>query len=579
MITKRHIIFPVIAALLPMLAFAQGSATFNNNPDNPLPSTTGADLETTAQNIESSAAAQYQFKNEGIFGCNQVAGANASAGTLAAIGGVYVPVNDAAVTLNTGILVYKECVLRPLQDRLRESASSALLKRANIAIQTGREGSAQHVVNRRAERGDVADRELLVVLTDEKTLEKLHPAFKDPVRSSIARVYRAGREPETQLECGYEGNVEEALKGNVKGQEGEIPNVLDALTVLTDPACNPIGAYSLLARISNDRMTEAVRDWEITIAEGRGFYPLTDNAEDPLKERILTPASVVQESFQQILGSPVRQLESANDIGQMVGALYAGLTTHIISDSRGLSGITQSVAGQPSYLEQVAKESSQGVIGAAVNAALTVLNASREIEGRYLAAMEAIAANLTQSINQIRSTERSCWSLIVPKAEAYAARGTCTIIDQTTNPPTEQCTPIPLDPVKINTSTSSLAFSQQVIDSQITPLANAALTNVQNSKRALGLIDQLIASVTNTASLNAQRIALQQLDTLVAQRALHTKFDAENAAKQRDDVQGAMATLVQDTAKAWGDSPDPSTGWCNVNNADIPRLWAERWKK
>ena len=37
--------------------------------------------------------------------------------------------------------------------------------------------------------------------------------------------------------------------------------------------------------------------------------------------------------------------------------------------------------------------------------------------------------------------------------------------------------------------------------------------------------------------------------------------------------------LVVYTAKTWSDSPDPSTGWCNINNAAIPQLWAERWKK
>ena len=90
--TKKHImLFLVGLSTLPLIAFAQ-TVTTNNNPDNPLPPGTADNLETTAQQIESSTAAQYQFKNEGIFGCNQVAGANASAGTMAAIGGVYVPV-------------------------------------------------------------------------------------------------------------------------------------------------------------------------------------------------------------------------------------------------------------------------------------------------------------------------------------------------------------------------------------------------------------------------------------------------------------------------------------------------------
>ena len=501
-----------------------------------------------------SAAAPYQFKNEGIFGCNQTAGANASAGTLAAIGGVYVPVNDAAVTLNTGILVYKECVLRPLQDRLRESASSALLKRAGVAVETGREGNKRYVVDPRAEILAVRDRSRLTTLTG-KIANGITPAFKDQVVRSNAQQYRQEtREPESLLKCGYDD-----IASRIRNQS-EDP--IGSILAMTDPACVPHLNALYFDELADSRDITAVENQKMVWDWGRGFYAVTDNTQDPFAEKILTPSSVVQESFQEILGSPVRQLESANDIGQMIGALYAGITTHIISDSQGLSGITQSTAGQPSYLEQVAKESSQGVIGAAVNAALAILGASRDIEGRYLAAMDTIAASLTQAINQIRDTERACWNLVVPKARAYASSSG-----------------LQLNEAKINAATSSLAFAQQVIDSQISPLANAALTNVQSSRRALGLIDQLIAGVTNTSSTNAQRIALQQLDTLVSQRTLHNRFDAENAAKQRDDVQGAMATLVQDTAKAWGDSPDPSTGWCNINNTEIPRLWAERWKK
>jgi len=523
-----------------------------------------------------SAAAPYQFKNEGIFGCNQVAGANASAGTLAAIGGVYVPVNDAAVTLNTGILVYKECVLRPLQDRLRESAMSSLLKKQYIGIETGREGNKRYVVNLPEERLIVRDRSRLTTLTG-KAPESLTPAFKSAIVRWDAQTYRQEtRNPESILTCPYE-EIDAGIRN-------ETDDPLGVISSFTNPACIPHLDALLFKDLADARDAQAIADQMTRWDWGRGFYDVTDNPQDPLAEQVRTPASVVQESYQQILGSPVRQLESANDIGQIIGALFAGVTTQALTDSGGLAGLAQSVAGQPSYLEQVAKESSQGVIGAAVNAALTVLNASREIESRYLAAMEAIAENLTQSINQIRGTERSCWNLIVPKARGYAAVGTCVAVLQGVGIPfgqaqqALQCTPFALNEAKINAATSSLAFSQQVIDSQITGLANAALTNIQNSRRALGLIDQLIAGVTNTASLNAQRLALQQLDTLVAQRALHTQYDAVNAAKQRDDVVGAMATLVQDTAKAWGDSPDPSTGWCNINNPDIPRLWAERWR-
>ncbi|KKW07358.1 MAG: hypothetical protein UY39_C0015G0001, partial [Candidatus Kaiserbacteria bacterium GW2011_GWC2_49_12] len=47
---------------------------------------------------ESPTSEQYQFQRSGIFGCNQTAAYRMSVGALSAVGGVYVPVNDAAVT-------------------------------------------------------------------------------------------------------------------------------------------------------------------------------------------------------------------------------------------------------------------------------------------------------------------------------------------------------------------------------------------------------------------------------------------------------------------------------------------------
>ena len=82
-------------------------------------------------------ADSYQFKAQGIFGCNETGAYGMSVGSLSAVGGVYVPVNDAAVTLNTGYLVYKECVLRNVVDRIRESVTSAI---ANQTIETGLTG-------------------------------------------------------------------------------------------------------------------------------------------------------------------------------------------------------------------------------------------------------------------------------------------------------------------------------------------------------------------------------------------------------------------------------------------------------
>lgn len=563
--SRRFLLFLILcslfsALLVPTFSYAQtcvDSTLFDADGNSTGETCTPGALDEAAQNIGSSVAAQYQFKNEGIFGCNQTDGANASAGTLAAIGGVYVPVNDAAVTLNTGILVYKECVLRPLQNRLRESAVSSLFKKQQTSIDTGREGNAQYVQSQKDELKIVADKTTLTALTD-GTFDSLHPSFQQETKRYVAASYaRTG----DQLTCEYVG---------VPGDRS--PNSVDYTNFqrLGDPACNPYFAAQRAKNILGANIAAAVGFQRTEWDWGRGFYAKIDSSQDPLAARTLTPASVVQESYQQILGSPVRQLEQANDVGQMIGALFAGVTTQALTDSGGLVGLSRSAAGQPSYLEQVARESSQGVVGAAANAALQILNASKQVETRYISAMSAIAGSLTQAINQLRSAERACWELIIPEAQEYAQ---CP--DTVTNPNTGVTTCTGTFSIQPATSTT---FSQQIVDSQITPLAQAAVTNIENSQKALGLIDQLIAGVTNTASLTAQRLALQQLDNLVAQQSLHSQYDATNAEQQRDDIAASMTTLVEDTARAWGDSSDPTTGWCNVNNSSVISTWAEQWR-
>jgi len=480
-----------------------------------------------------------------------------------------VPVNDASVTLNTGVLVYKECVLRPLIDRLREAATAGLVKKAITGFQTSKQGNPQYAVKPAQEDTDAYLKEYMRPFTD-GTADSIDSKFRSAVKTEAARTVRQkAYAPEQDLECPFKGDASQDVWGGILS--------------LQYPQCNALGAYNIFYDQANTRGSRAAAYNQEQRIIGRGVYAITDNPDDPLRQTILTPASVVQESFQEILGSPLRQLESANDIGQMIGALFSGITTQITTDNKGLAGLTQSVGGQPSYLDQVAKESSQSIVGAAVNAALTILNAARQTEASYLASMNAIASSLTQTIARLRGAENQCWNLIIANpsgphvcATPLATNKTCTAVVKCTEDEdgTKDCPTAPT--LQVATST---AFSQGVIDSQIAPLANVSITNVEASEKALRLIDQLIQGVTNTSSLNAQRISLQQLDSLVAQKALHNQYDAQRAAEQQKDVQAAMANLITDTVTAWADSPDPAVGWCNVNNPSVIQGWIDRWKK
>ncbi|MBI4133726.1 hypothetical protein HY478_03865, partial [Candidatus Uhrbacteria bacterium] len=378
----------------------------------------GGSHESEGEETPDPTTSPYEFRVEGVLGCNQIAGAMGSAGTMAAIGGVYVPVNDAAVTLNTGILVYMNCILNPLQTRIRDSVLGSLVKKQHVEIETGRNGNKLYAVSLPKERLAVTDRSTLTFLTG-GPLDEIDEEIRGPVQRFVARTYQEETRGPAVPPCPY--------RNMAKRIRNEDDDSIGTMLALSNPmACNPY-FIGLNAKEANDRRNaQAIADMMTRLDWGRGYYDLTDNAEDPLAEVVLTPAVNIQEGYQQTLGLSQQAAVLMRQVGDGAAVALQNVVSAALGPG-GIAGFAKSMAGRPSYLEQIAKETSQGVVGAAVNAALTILNAARQIEASYLAAMNAIAAKLTATINDIRQIERNCWNIVVPKAQEYAARQTCTV--------------------------------------------------------------------------------------------------------------------------------------------------------
>lgn len=560
--TARLITLALCLALsLPLIASAQEAA-------DPQEGQAQTDITTTGQG-DVNFSDTYAYQRDGIFGCSLNGSYSMSVGALSATGGVYVPVNDAAVTLNTGYLVYKECVLRGIVNRMRESSTSALQKIILTVYQRGRGGQplfSQSLPNERLSTTDKATLDFL-----QNGVSSLNPALAGPVTRAVAQGYMKARNAaSTPYSCSY-GNL------NTLYSNRSADPVWTALSAIRTPGCLPDIAYLLADEARGAFAASRVSDMTTQLEWGQGTYPIYGTDENG-NEIVLTPSSIVQSNTLQALQTGFRQLENANDIDQMVGALFAGITTHVVNDSRGLAGLTQSSAGKLSYLDQVAKESAQGVRDSAVNAAIRILTASRQVEAGYKAAMEAIANMLTNTIADIRGKEKACWNLIIQKtcSGALKADGTCDEAVCTTDPATGQQTCTASTTLQVATST---IFSQRVVGASIAPLATTTAQNIRASNTALGRIDDLLQKVTNTTALTAQREALQQLDALVVQKALHTQYDMQAAQEQQKTVASQMAQLIQDTATAWGDSTDTQTGWCNVNRTEVIDAWKTCWRK
>jgi len=489
------------------------------------------------------------LSRDGIFGCRAAQYANI--GTLTAIGGVYVPVNDAAVTLNTGYLVYKECVLDGVVSAIKNDIAAGLQSGAIRAVETSRGGNRQYYTNREDLRPDIDA--IIVEAVSSAKAGTLCSAFKDRVPTAIARnYYKTTRAPGDENICPFittEAEREAMVAGSQAVNWSSWSNMYD-------PRGYELGVYYLEKNRAEAQV--AIYDYDIReqIGWGNGFFPVLDNAQNPLSRRVLTPGFNIAQSLQRMLGVGTDILIQADEIDKINGSLQAGLQSSLIADTiRGLTGFSRSQNGQPSYLDRMSAEASSAVRANAVNAALAILSAARQVETTYKNAKEAIAAALTDAITKLRQAENTCWGLVVPAVRDKAANQGVSL--------------------RIATTTE---FSQKVIDEQIQPLATVTIRDLRASEQALNLINQLIASVTNTSSAAAQRAALERLDSMVANNQMHSASEANTAQKQKDEVTTAIGTLVTETLKEWGDSEEPETGWCNVNNEAVIDMWIDRWR-
>jgi len=508
------------------------------------------------------ATEDYQFQREGIFGCNQTGSYSMSVGALAARGSIYVPVNDAAVTLNTGYLIYKECVLDGVIKRQVESLTSGLAKKRITDAVSGRGGNPQYVQNIRYELLEEESKGFVQLLKSEEYLSPLCSTFKDKVRPAIARnYYMTTQKTNSAFACTITCSDADR-RAFLDGDMTKCGGLSGLMEYGLNPANHELGAFILARENVEMQLTQLEQNVRQEWDWGDGFYAQKDDLDNPFTANIVTPSMLIARSLWVTLDSGRKQLESATEIDQIVSALFSGLSTQASTDTRGLYGLTQSLGGQPSYLDRMAAESGQGLRNAVANVAIGILNAARQIETAFWEAKRKIAQTLTSLVNQLRSAERQCWNLIIDRVCATPVSG-------------GKCQTVGGGTLNVATST---AESQAVIDAQVSPVAVQVANDVQASEKAVQLINQLIAGVTNTSSVTNQRLALEQLDSLVAQKLLHNQYDLVAAQKQLEDVNSAVKSLVEDTIVAWADSTDPTIGWCNVNNQSVLDMWIDRWK-
>lgn len=525
------------------------------------------------------------FSREGVFGCSQTGSYSMSVGALSAVGGAFVPVNDAAVTLNTGYLVYKECVLRGIVDRMRENATANLQRQILVAYQRGRNGQPLFSQSIPLESRAVRDKTVLDYAQSGQ-FNALNPALRQAIPRAVVQNYMAARnKPNAAYGCPYAGNLNTVYSGNPDG------GAWAGLSALQIPGCDPIFAYGIANEQVLGSAAYAVNNTLTRLDWDNGNYPKmgVDADGNPI---VLTPGYIVGENALQALQTGFDQLSRANDIDQMVGALFAGITSQVIGDNKGLVGLTKPTGGIPSYLDQVVSQSAQGLRNSAINAGIGILVAQQKIETQILAFAKMILDKITAISQALKVKENACWALIVGSvcSSSLAADNSCTgkgvcTTDQTTGQQT--CT----DGPKLKVATTTYQFTQKALDaSQVGAYQRVHQQVASSSQTILTQIGVLIAQLTDTSSYTAQLAALQALDRLAGRLAndgviFHTPQDVTNEQSAAGTLvgqnggSGTLDQLVTDTVAAWADSQTTKTGWCNVQRQPVIDAWKDCWRE
>lgn len=493
--------------------------------------------------------------------CKDVRGAlSMSVGLIAAQGGGFVPVSDAAVTRNTGILVYKECVLRSMINAERKHEIAQLVAKTSKSFLTGRKVCTTDDEGvETCETGPMFPENLAV---DEKkwadavvdkainsaALNSITSAYRDDVKLAVSRNYaQSTQNPGASLACSYTGTP----AGLIAINSGSYSGPRDLYTV-ADPNCNAMGA---MLNTQSLVMSSVAADRELRLTRlgwNSGVYDITVDTGGI--SRVVTPGFIIAGTIQQQLGSGFNQLENANDIGQMIDGFFAGIGQQILAaGAGGLMGIINSQFGQPSYLDRIVSSTGIEVESGQISATVDAVTAAYANETAYSAAKNATASVIRQGIAQVRAAESTCWDLIVPPVTAYAQQNGMTL--------------------KIATTTTA---SQAVIDKNMAALANGTQADITASNATMNKINQILAGVMNKSTSPTD--AYNQVNALVSSGALHTADQAQAAIQQTATVQTALTGVVSDTVKQWGDDPLPN-GWCNINNTAAVTMWANKWKR
>lgn len=357
------------------------------------------------------------------------------------------PVIDAAhisvssvTAANTGLVAgnstaanSKEFTLDQIPLMIAKAAATALTQSIVNWINSGFEGNPSFITDLEGFMLDVADESAAEFISqlDSETQAIVCTPFAPDIKFALTVDYlksssKNNRAPRCSLDDVFANakQLEKFIDGDFA--EGGLDGFFN---VAVNQQNNPYGSYlhakgQMTIQLSEKLKLEAnVLDWGGGFMSKKNCTPKYIADEDAMRERypgrkiqeegnqlcaIVTPGITIENQLASVLGSGIRQLELADELGEIVSALMAQLTKEVIVGAKGLLGTSQvSVNSGSTYLEQVVAEQAGLTGDALMEGITTTINLSRELETKYKSVHE-LTLTKTQTANTALMILETC---------------------------------------------------------------------------------------------------------------------------------------------------------------------------
>ncbi len=520
------------------------------------------------------------FSNVGLYSCE--------GGKFGSVGmdraqGAFVPVSDQAVTTNTNILLYKECILDGVVARLRESLIAQMAKET-LEMASGQTTGEPAFITNLAKTRDELKQKVTKEFVESSNTDVICEPFREDIKKTLLlKTDQEINAPEEAYRCNVPSEDAEDFKNFSQGK-GRFSK--DLYLKYISPQNNPLLVFTTVNDQLESAIEQKINDEFTILGWGNGFKSKTakrripsGNGEFEEVEEIVTPGSVIQEivTYSSLTGQ--RQLENADEADELIGSLMSNIHTQILTSVRGLKGIADSINGGLSFLDRIVQDSASRTRDQYISAGSGLLANAIITESEYNTARKASLTRINSAITELQTQDGACWGALVAEAkvdllsELGIDNGTAV-----SNMDTE-VEFYPEDPIDTQivttdiditasgggrtTSTTLLRTTKyylSAIATDILPLLSTVQQDVLDSDTALSMLIDLQSRLAQATTPNETRQILGEVDQLVSSGQLHKTADVYIAQDQHSQILSFMSDLLSETSNIWGQS------WCDPTN-------------